>query len=83
MTGCLYAIFDVVAHEAGPVFNAKNDDVAVRQYVYLLRGDANSRVNNPEDFHLYRVGIIDTESMVVTPDREQIPIDFKKMVEEF
>lgn len=55
----LYAIKDIVAKEFGPVFQAKNDQVAVRQvnntFKTMSPGEA-------EEFHLYRLGEFDTEA---------------------
>lgn len=64
----LYSIYDKIAQESGPVFQAKNDDVAVRAACSLLRS-----VDSCEDFVLYRVGRFDAENhMIDDSDVEQI-----------
>lgn len=66
----LYCMFDVVAKEAGPVYEAKNDEVAKRNALQLLN---KPNMTHPEDYHLYRVGTWDNEKMEITPEREYIP----------
>ena len=63
----LYVVRDLVAGEAGPVFTAKNDGIAIRQTCQLLRGciDIN-------DYALFQVGTIDTEEMEILPDIKEI-----------
>ena len=56
----LYSIYDKVAMESGPVFQAKNDDVAVRATCSLL-----SDVDKCDDFVLYRVGTFDAENHII------------------
>lgn len=56
----LYSIYDRVAKESGPVFQAKNDDVAVRATCSLL-----SSVDLCEDYILYRVGTFDAENHII------------------
>jgi len=54
----LYTIYDRIAQEAGPVFNAKNDQVAVRNAVALLKSVSDTQI---DDYLLYRVGTFDTD----------------------
>ena len=65
----LYVVRDLVAGEAGPVFTAKNDGIAIRQTCQLLHGciDVN-------DYALYQVGTIDTEEMEIQPEIKQISL---------
>lgn len=72
----LYTVYDVVAKEAGPVWTAKNDDIACRQFKKLLTGED---VTNPEDFHLYRVADYDPETMIISPEREQVTVKINIM----
>lgn len=62
----LYTIFDVVAGEAGPVFTAKNDEVAGRS----VRATMPKEVD-PADFRLYCIGDFDTESMEITGEMQK------------
>jgi hypothetical protein len=48
----LYSIFDKVAEEFGPLFEAKNDGVALRNYFQLVK---NSAIDGDE-FVLYKLG---------------------------
>ena len=52
----IYTIYDEAADEFGPVFTAKNDAVAQRQFQQILKG-----VEYPAEFGLYKVGDFDSE----------------------
>lgn len=75
----LYVIFDKLADEAGPVFEAKNDKVAYRQFM-------NSMPDNIDqaDFDLRCVGKIDKEKCFIMAHneyqdvKEQLEINFVK-----
>lgn len=54
----LYVIWDKVAEEAGPVFQAHNDAVAARSAVIGLK-----TAHNMADYELICVGEIDTVSL--------------------
>lgn len=56
MENTLYVIRDNVADTFGPLYEAKNDAVAIRQFKNLLE-----RQVNKEDFELYKVGKYDNE----------------------
>lgn len=66
----LYVIRDFVAGEAGPVFTAKNDDLAVRSACGLMHG-----VVDISDYSLYCIASFDTETMELT-DKCPYAIDF-------
>ena len=55
----LYTIRDTVAEENGPVFTAKNDGVALRQYRDVL----NAIQNDPDEYKLYCIGSWDTNDL--------------------
>ena len=57
----LYLVYDKVAKEHGPLFEAKNDAIAKRMYANLMK-------NNPvpDDFLLVSVGLLNRK----TPDAE-------------
>ena len=59
----LYTIYDQVAEEAGPIFEAKHDAIARRQFDLLLRQEA---VVSPKDFSLYCLGYFDREKILLT-----------------
>ena len=58
----IYAIRDFVAHESGPLFEAKNDEVALRQFDRLVKDS-----ENRNDFELFCVGSYDHESDILLP----------------
>lgn len=55
----LYTIRDTVAEENGPVFTAKNDGVALRQFKEILT----SIKNDPEEYKLYCIGYWDSDDL--------------------
>ncbi|GMO29634.1 MAG: hypothetical protein Ta2B_10630 [Termitinemataceae bacterium] len=55
----LYSVRDRVANEFGPIFQAKNDDVAWRNYFSLL---TNSNVTDMLDYELVRLGSFDVDT---------------------
>lgn len=57
----VYVIYDVIAEESGPLFTAKNDGVARRQYE--VSRDKNGF--SEEDFVLKRIGWFDPETMMI------------------
>lgn len=74
----LYVVFDKIAGECGPVFEAKNDAVALRQYRHLV-------ASNPgfvqDDFELMQVGTMDKETMVIEPGQLLLKLDSISEVE--
>lgn len=58
----IYAVKDIVAEETGPIFQMKNDSVALRNYNQMLQ-DKNVDIN---DYELYRIAEYDTETMILT-----------------
>lgn len=60
MINGIYSIYDKVAQEFGPVFEAKNDDVAERNHINAI-----SNVVYKDDFELYCVGSIDHETGLI------------------
>ena len=59
----LYTIKDQVAEEAGPIFHAKNDQVAFRNYANM----AAEKNLPPEEFKLLCIGEYNTETAEITP----------------
>lgn len=74
----LYVVYDKIAGECGPVFEAKNDGVAMRQYRNLIN-------ENPtvvqDDFSLMQVGTIDKESMIIEPLQLLLDLEVKELEE--
>lgn len=79
----LYVIYDKIAEESGPVFQAPNDGVAKRNYRGLLQQVAKVDQN---EYRLVLVGTIETGTSQVTAlDPEVIIIEdsqleFKEVV---
>ena len=57
----VYCIFDKVANEGGPLFQAKNDAVALRQF-QMMREGLHKEVR-PDDFKLFRLGFYDSDTL--------------------
>ena len=55
----LYTIYDTVAKECGPVFEAKNDGTATRSYLSMLK----SQNLRSDEYLMYSIGRFDHESM--------------------
>lgn len=73
----LYSVYDSVAEEYGPLFQAKNDDVALRNVIQMFT-DMNVSIASLESFHLYHVGDFDSElgSFASVNPNEEIAIDY-------
>lgn len=56
----LYSVYDSVAEEYGPIFQAKNDDVALRNVIQMFT-EMNVSIVSLESYHLYHVGDFDSE----------------------
>lgn len=59
----LYSVFDAVAGEAGPVFCAVNDQVALRNLRTLLKDVPDF---DRDAYKLYYLGLYDTVTMAVS-----------------
>lgn len=75
----VYAVFDRVAEEAGPLFCAVNDAVAVRMYRHLIAGTVSA---DPKDFYLLWIGEYDNKEARIEgkPEGIQVNVDIEKMV---
>ena len=62
----IYTIYDKVACESGPIFQAKNDTVALRCFMSLMKDTPSV---NPTDYDVYCLGEFDTEA------RSFVPVD--------
>ena len=59
MKTVIYTVFDKVAGEYGPLFEAKNNAVALRQFKHLI---ATVVVENRDDYVLYSCGTFDHDT---------------------
>lgn len=69
----LYTVYDRLAEEAGPVFEAKNDPVALRNYANLL--NSVQKTANPDEYELWCVGemIREDSKFHVSSDSSRYP----------
>ncbi|MBA7535562.1 hypothetical protein ES705_27820 [subsurface metagenome] len=56
----LYVVYDKVAEESGPIFEARNEGVASRQYAKFI-----NKADAPADYLLFRIGSLDHDSSVI------------------
>lgn len=59
----IYTVYDKVAEEAGPLFQAVNDGIALRNYRNMQIPES---LKN--DYSLHRIGTYDTVSMEIVPE---------------
>lgn len=82
MIARLYSVYDSVAGEYGPIFQAKNDDVALRNVIQMFT-DMHVSVASLDCFHLYHVGDFDSELGTFVErsanPMEEIAIDFRAL----
>lgn len=62
----LYTIFDRRAEEAGPIFMAKNDSVAMRSFENLL----NEEGVKQDEYKLLDLGVFDNEKCIITTKKD-------------
>ena len=60
----VYTIYDKIAEECGPIFQAKNDKVACRACDSII---SEACGNSVSDFQLWCLGAFDNERMEFTP----------------
>lgn len=64
----LYTIYDRKAVECGPLYEAKNDAVAMRQYNQIMEKSVVDR----NEFELYYLGEINQETMDITLEKYKV-----------
>lgn len=74
----LYVIWDDVAQESGPIYQAKNHDVALRMYQQTIQRNE----LNEHDFVLFHVGNYDSEALKIDPIAESYIVKAKLPKEE-
>ncbi len=75
----LYTVYDKLAVEAGPIYEAKNDAVAVRAYKNLL---GQNKVTNPDEYQLVKVGVMNKTDLTLIPETTIINIEYGVKQEE-
>ena len=63
----IYTIYDKVACESGPIFQAKNDTVALRCFMGLIKETPGVV---PTDYVVYCLGEFDTEARSFGPEND-------------
>lgn len=63
----LYVIFDKLAAESGPIFEAKNDAVAKRNFDHAVKN------TNPSEYSLLSLGSIDHATSIVS--LHEVPVE--------
>lgn len=66
----IYSIKDVIADEFGAIETCKNDAVATRMFKNIL----SQQKVNPDDFELWCLGTVDTETGVIVSDVHPVAI---------
>lgn len=80
MKAQIYVIYDRVAMESGPIFEARNDGVAFRQYSAVVQ---RAKGANAEEYQLLKLGEIDHDTNVISPcDAEEIYIGLQLIDQE-
>lgn len=76
----LFSVYDRKAEEFGPLFEAKNEDVAIRQFKNMLSSE---RMLSPEDYNLYCFGEFDREKghILLEPEDNFIVFEGENFVE--
>ena len=59
----LYTVYDRIAEQSGPVFEAKNNAVARRQFVNMLNSE---KLLEKDDYELLLVGEMDHDTNVMS-----------------
>ena len=72
----IYTIYDKVACESGPIFQAKNDGVALRCFMSLMKETPNVV---PSDYDVYCLGEFDTDSRSFVPEDNYGKLVIKNM----
>lgn len=73
MVNGLYSIFDRVAEESGPLFEAKSDSVAIRKVTGLF---IDRPVQDIRDYLLLKHGEFDTDKGIITSFGDALTVDF-------
>ena len=73
----MYVVYDRVAEESGPIFEAKNDGTAARAARDLV---ASAKGAKAHEFQLLKLGTIDHEKNAITP--LPVPEDVHYMMQE-
>lgn len=74
----LYALYDRVAEESGPIAEAKNDGVALRMYQHMLA----SKQLPPDDYQLICVGEWNRDTLDISPIGERYEVTASKLLKE-
>jgi len=59
----LYSVYDKIAKEYGPTFEAVNENTAKRSFMQLIQ-----KVYNPADYILCQLGFFNTDQKFLVPE---------------
>ena len=76
MTTRIYVVYDRLACESGPLFEAKNDAVSRRQYDKLIQ-----RTARPEEYQLLCIGMMDHDVNKLTVFDKPEEVGFQEVYE--
>lgn len=63
----LYTVYDNIAKESAPIFESKNDNIALRQFQkLLLNTEQQDPTFNRTDYTLYVLGTMNKDTMEIT-----------------
>lgn len=71
----LYSIYDMAAEKYAPIFEAINNQVAIRQFKNVMERVPN---NSKNDFVLYLLGSFNYDTGVIVSNIAIIPVFFEK-----
>jgi len=77
----VYTVYDKVAAEGGPLFQAKNDGTAMRSFIHLI---ADNKVDSALDYVLYCIAEWNPENLTLKPlpCPEEVIYDAKEIINE-
>lgn len=65
----VYTVWDTVAEECGPLFTAKNDRVAQRQFKNMV---IKERIVDIDEYHLLCVGNFDSNGQMLVAEKARL-----------
>lgn len=72
----IYTVLDTLAEQSGPLYQAVNDLVAIRQFGQLIE-----KTQSPVDYDLYRLGVYDPCTLEVVSEEKVLVTTGKEFME--
>lgn len=77
MKNRIYTIYDRVAEECGPIWEAKNDGIAQRGYQKFM-AESHSPYFEETDYMLLCIGTVDKTTSLIEPfEPQEVTVNFK------